>query len=189
MISITHLVPYSGDAKFITGNGTTTGWAIHGGALPLGLVMSTAGLITGTPNTLGQASVTIGPNATTTYVVQFDVGPASPPPPITGSDDAKAVARYLGRGSDQTVVALADEHLPIVKAFVRAYVRGAGFAADGSPAENLRAVILSACARLTTNPAQVKRWQSIDYSETPVTLAGFTLPELAILHLYRRRAL
>ena len=99
---------------------------------------------------------------------------------------AEQVAAYVGQGDDTTVVALADEHLPVVEAFVRAYVRGNGFT-DGIPNDDLGHVIRSATARLVVNPEQVQRYQTADYGETPAVLNGFTLPELAILHLYRRR--
>ncbi|WP_402371401.1 hypothetical protein [Isoptericola rhizosphaerae] len=99
---------------------------------------------------------------------------------------AETVAAYLGRGDDAQTVTLAGAHLPIVTAFVRAYVRDNGFT-DGIPGDDLAAVITTATARLTTNPEQVKRYQTADYAETPAVLDGFTLPELAILHLYRRR--
>lgn len=100
---------------------------------------------------------------------------------------AQKVADFLGRGDDTNVVALAEEHLPVVTAFVQAYTRGGGFTESGDPNGPLSAVIMTATARLVPNPEQAKRIQVADYSETPAILDGFTLPELAILHLYRRR--
>lgn len=97
------------------------------------------------------------------------------------------VAAFLGRPDDVDLVELAGAHLPIVTAFVRAYTRGNGFTEDGFGNADIRAVIVSATARLTSNPDQVKRVQVADYDESPAILNGFTLPELAILHLYRRR--
>jgi len=103
---------------------------------------------------------------------------------------AETVAAYLGKADEVAIVSLAQQHLPIVTAFVRAYVRGNGFT-DGvgvnEPNAGLAAVIVSACARLTANPEQASRYQTADYAENPAVLNGFTLPELAILHLYRRR--
>jgi len=99
---------------------------------------------------------------------------------------AEAVAGYLGKADEVAIVSLAQQHLPIVTAFVRAYVRGNGFE-GGLPNEDLGAVIISACARLTSNPEQARQYSTADYSESPAVLNGFTLPELAILHLYRRR--
>lgn len=97
------------------------------------------------------------------------------------------VAKFLGRGDDTELIALAQEHLPIVTAFIEAYTRGRGFDELGEPANPLRAVIITATARLVPNPEQMKRYSSGDYSENPAILDGFTLPELAILHRYRRR--
>ncbi|CAG7845776.1 hypothetical protein USB125703_02051 [Pseudoclavibacter triregionum] len=97
------------------------------------------------------------------------------------------VAQFLGRGDDPETVALAGAHLPIVTAFVYAYTRGRGFFNGMEPAPDVAAVIVTATARLVTNPEQVKRVQVADVDETPATLNGFTLPELAVLHLYRRR--
>lgn len=99
---------------------------------------------------------------------------------------AAQVAAFLGQGDDSETVALAGVHLPIVTVFVKAYVRGNGFTAD-VPNADLSAVITTATARLVVNPERVARNQIDDYSETPAMLDGFTLPELAVLHLYRRR--
>lgn len=100
---------------------------------------------------------------------------------------AQKVADFLGRGNDSDVVALAGEHIPVVTAFIQAYTRGGGFTEAGDPNGPISAVIMTAAARLVPNPEQTKRTQLGDYSESPAILDGFTLPELAILHLYRRR--
>ena len=100
---------------------------------------------------------------------------------------ATEVAEFLGRGNSAKTIALAEAHLPVVTAFVRAYVRGKGFV-NGEPNEDLAAVIISATARLVPNPSLNKREQVADTSITFTSLEGFTLPEQAILHLYRRRA-
>lgn len=102
---------------------------------------------------------------------------------VTATD----VAEFLGQGDDAEVVALAGAHLPIVTTFVKAYVRSNGFT-DGVPNDDLSTVIMTATARLTVNPEQNKRISVDDYSQTFTTLDGFTLPELAVLHLYRRRS-
>ncbi|MHA7153616.1 hypothetical protein [Arthrobacter sp. TMN-50] len=99
---------------------------------------------------------------------------------------AAQVAAFLGRGGDTDTVALAGEHLPVVAAFVEAYTRGNGFTL-GVPAVPLGMVIKTATARLVPNPEQGKRYSVGDYSESPAILDGFTLPELAVLHLYRKR--
>jgi len=100
---------------------------------------------------------------------------------------AETVAAYLGKADEVAIVSLAQQHLPIVTAFVRAYTRGGGFDETGIPGPDVEVVIITACARLTSNPEQVSRYQTADYAENPATLHGFTLPELAVLHLYRRR--
>lgn len=101
---------------------------------------------------------------------------------VTGQD----VADFLGRGDDTELVTLATLHLPVVTAFVRAYVRGNGFD-PGYVNPDLEAVIKTATTRLVVNPQQARRIQIDDFSQTFSTLDGFTLPELAILNLYRRR--
>lgn len=95
------------------------------------------------------------------------------------------VADFLGQGDDGTVVALADQHVALVTTFVDAYTRGQGFTA-GVPEADLDAVIVTATARLVTNPAQAQREALGEYQVTPA-LAGWTLPELAVLHRWRRR--
>lgn len=101
---------------------------------------------------------------------------------VTGQD----VAKFLGRGDDTELASLAILHLPVVTAFVRAYVRGNGFT-DGEPNKDLEQVIKTATSRLVVNPQQARRIQIDDFSQTFATLDGFTLPELAVLNLYRRR--
>lgn len=103
---------------------------------------------------------------------------------VTAAD----VARYLGREDDPSVLSLAGEHVRVVTTFVRAYVRRNGFNEAGAPNEDLADVIVSATARLVVNPEQAKRVQVDDFSQTFTTLDGFTLPELAVLNLYRKRA-
>ena len=97
------------------------------------------------------------------------------------------VANFLGRGGDENVLSLAGEHLPIVTAFVRAYTRGNGFDELGEPVDELAVVITTATARLVLNPSNRGPSTAGPFSETPGVFNGFTLPELAVLHLYRRR--
>jgi len=95
------------------------------------------------------------------------------------------VAAFLGRGDDATLVALADEHLPIVTAMVRSYTRDRGFTGT-SPADDIRAVIVCATARLMANPEQ------LGYQRGSVSLAGgftgWSLAETFVLNRYRKRA-
>lgn len=100
---------------------------------------------------------------------------------------ASMVAAFLGKPGDAALTAIAQAHIPVVTAFIKAYTRGQGFDAHGEPNEDVEAVILTCAARTVVNPEQMKRYSIADYSETPAVLDGFTLPELAVLHLYRRR--
>ncbi len=96
------------------------------------------------------------------------------------------VAGFLGRGDDLDLVGLAFEHLPVVTTFARAYTRGQGFDATGEPNAELAAVIVTATARLVTNPTSERREQLGEYGRTPHE-AGWSLPELDVLHRYRKR--
>lgn len=107
--------------------------------------------------------------------------------------DASDVAAFLGRSGDAATVALAAAHLPVVTVMVKAYVRGNGFDELGEPADDLAHIIVSSCARLVVNPA-VLREESTGIDDATFTkryavLDGWTLPELAVLHRYRKRAL
>lgn len=99
---------------------------------------------------------------------------------------AEKVAAFLNKPGDTATIDLAEQHVNIVTVFVRSYTRGRGFT-DGIPDSDLEAVIIPVTTRYTVNPEQVRQYSSGDYSETPVTLTGFTLLELAVLNLYRRR--
>lgn len=100
---------------------------------------------------------------------------------------AERQAAHIGRAGDREAIELANMHLPVVEAFVHGYTRGRGFT-DGVPAHPLEHVIISAAARLVTNPEQVHQYTTGDYSERPAVLTGWTLAELSILNNYRRRA-
>ncbi len=99
------------------------------------------------------------------------------------------VAAFLGRSGDSAVTALAQSHLPIVTEMVRAYTRGKGFDESGEPGEDLAAVIVSSCARLVTNPEHTREQTTGPFSIRQGIFNGWTLPELAILHRHRKRAL
>lgn len=104
-------------------------------------------------------------------------------PDPTGQD----VADFLGQGDDPALVALAGEHAMLVRAMARGYTRGRGFS-DVGVAEDVAAVILTATARLVTNPEQNKREQLHDYSVTPTPFVGWSLAETFVLDRYRRRS-
>jgi len=98
------------------------------------------------------------------------------------------VAAFLGKTGDAATSNLAEQHLPIVTHMVRAYVRDNGFD-NGQPRDDLAAVIVSSCARLVTNPDHTISQEVGAFSVRQGIFNGWTLPELAILHRYRKRAL
>jgi len=100
---------------------------------------------------------------------------------------ASDVAAFLGQPGDSGLLALAEEHLPVVTAMVKGYVRGRGFTA-GQPADDLALIIVSSTARLTANPQMTTEEAIDDYSRRQAIFTGWTLPELAVLNNYRRRA-
>jgi hypothetical protein len=102
--------------------------------------------------------------------------------PPTGED----VAAFLGRSSDPAFVTLCGNHVSLVAKFVEGYTRGQGFDSDGWMVEDIRAAVITATARLVTNPAQVER-EGADAYYAVGAFNGFSLPELAVLHHYRRR--
>lgn len=75
----------------------------------------------------------------------------------------------------------------VVKAMVSAYTRGVGFD-GGEPNDELSAVILSASARLIANTAGLIQETMGAFQVRHGDAFGFTLPELAVLNRYRRRA-
>ena len=100
--------------------------------------------------------------------------------------DGYAVAAFLGRGSDDTLVALAEEHVAILTAMARAYTRDRGFATTGEPLDDVAAVIITATARLLANPGQIGN------TAGPFTVAGgftgWSLAETFVLNRYRKRS-
>lgn len=97
------------------------------------------------------------------------------------------VADMLGQGDDTALVDLAERHLPLVTAQVRAYTRGRGFIAN-DPADDLALVIIAATTRSVVNPQGLRAENLGTFSVQYQVTQGWTLPELAILHGYRRRA-
>lgn len=94
---------------------------------------------------------------------------------------------YVGRAFDDAGKAQARAALEAVGHMVRAYTRGHGFDEIGDPSADLGAVIVSASARLMANP-EFKRSDAVGpFQVSHGTFDGWTLPELAILHAYRRR--
>ncbi|KYH43679.1 hypothetical protein [Branchiibius sp. NY16-3462-2] len=84
--------------------------------------------------------------------------------------------------------AKAEATIAIVEQMVRAYTRGQGFDETGDANDALTAVIVSSTARLMANPEGTKTQTAGTFSVSYGTFNGWTLPELAILNQYRRRA-
>lgn len=100
---------------------------------------------------------------------------------------ATDVAAFLGRGDDTELVALAGAHLPIVTEMVKAYTRGVGFT-DGIPNDAIAAAILSATARLSSNPDGTITIAVDDFQTRKTVFEGFSIAERIILDGYRRKA-
>lgn len=99
---------------------------------------------------------------------------------VTGAE----VAGFLGQGDDTTLVALAGQHVGIVTAMARSYTRGNGFTGT-EPAADVAAVIVTATARLLSNPEQLD--QTVGSVAVRGAFTGWTLAELFVLNAYRRR--
>lgn len=79
--------------------------------------------------------------------------------------------------------------IQVVTSMVNAYTRGEGFT-SGVPNDELRAVVLTAAARLLAHPRQLGMAEtvgpeSVSYREG---FTGFTVAELFTLNRYRKRA-
>ena len=102
---------------------------------------------------------------------------------VTGAD----VADFLGRSGDERFEAKAHENVRLVADMVKGYTRGIGFTPRGLIQDDLRAVIIAVTARLMANPEHFDRVQIGEFTRAGGGFQGFTLPELAVLHNYRRR--
>lgn len=98
------------------------------------------------------------------------------------------VHAFLGGDASRYPAAMVQEHVDVVTGFVASYTRDNGFM-DGEPNPALMKVIISAAARSVANPTLDKQHSVGQFSETPGSFYGFTLPELAVLNRYRARAL
>lgn len=95
------------------------------------------------------------------------------------------VASFLGLDDDPTVVALAGEHAPIIRAMAMAYTRGNGFK-SGDVQEDIYAVLVAATARLVANPEQLH--YAAGSARISGAFNGWTLPEQFVLNRYRKRS-
>lgn len=82
----------------------------------------------------------------------------------------------------------ANAVISVVTAMASAYTRGRGFT-EGEPNNDVRAVILSAAARLVTDPSQI----TTDRQMGPFRVSyrpfeGWSMAELYVLNRYRERA-
>lgn len=160
--------------------------------LPSGMSYDGEGTLSGTPAAPGSVAVVVSRGEATVGTANVLILPAG----SSASDDpwdvwdnlaaalAPRVAALVGRVGDADTIATAEAQLPLVAEYVRGYTRGRGFEGE-APAGPLRAVIVSATARLATNPEQVNAYTMGDYSERPAQLAGWTLAEIGVLHRYR----
>lgn len=166
--------------------------------------------LSGTPNTEGLFSQEYGRDelgytrsGAVNVVVRAKTPPTVPTDPTVPADpggreyphpDSERLLTILGYEQTSQRLAMADEHLATVTVFVYGYTRGRGFELGGFPSDptpvpmwDLKRVILSAAARSLANPQSLKQYAAGDYSETPSVLTSWTLPEIAVLHRYRRR--
>lgn len=95
------------------------------------------------------------------------------------------VADFLGGGTDASLVTLAGTHAEVVTQMCRAYTRDGGFAA-GVPNDDIAAVIVTAAARLVSNPQQLAN--DVGNVSMRGGFNGFSLTERLVLNRYRKLA-
>lgn len=156
---------------------------------------ATAQEISGTPTTSGDFTIVViewyademGDEISRRHTIPVVVTGGSDPDPEPEPVDPEIsrVVAFLGQEDNPEIVALAREHLPIIKMMANAYTRGGGFF-GGHPNDDVAAVITTATARLLANPEQLR------YSAGSVQISdsfrGWTLAETFVLNRYRRRA-
>lgn len=103
---------------------------------------------------------------------------------------AADVVGLLGKTGDPAATVTAEIAVPLVTAFVKGWTRGKGFNAEGEPAPDLGAVIVSAACRWTANPSQLEHVSAMGpfRAEFRSGFDGFTVGEQVILNGYRVRA-
>lgn len=100
----------------------------------------------------------------------------------TGAD----VAAFLGQPANTQLVALAGQAVPIVTAMAMGYTRGKGFDGAVMPSD-LAAVIVTASARLATNPQQLER-EALAQESASYAPIEWNLMERLVLNRYRVKA-
>ncbi len=99
---------------------------------------------------------------------------------------AADLAAHLQQDVDTATANLA---LKVAADVAHTYTRGAGFdPITGDPGDDLAAVILTSAGRTYVNPAHTQQETIDDYTVRHAAFTGWTLPELAVLNTYRRRA-
>lgn len=101
----------------------------------------------------------------------------------TGSD----VAAFLGRTQDAGFIAQADRAAAASYEFAKAFCRGRGFEDDEDVPDDLRQVIVTAAARIASNPNMLAAEQAESYASTGRFDGGWAPVELMVLTRYRRR--
>lgn len=103
---------------------------------------------------------------------------------------AADVLAFLGRPGDTTLTGVAENAIPVITVMVKAYTRGNGFDAYGEPDEDLESVIVTASARMASNPSGLATDETAGPFSRSIRGAfnGWTLGELAVLNRYRVRA-
>lgn len=97
--------------------------------------------------------------------------------------DADSFALLTGREitTDQFLAAAA-----VVKARARSYTRGAGFDAEGNPAEDIESVIMTAVIRLLANPLDVESERMGGFEvRYGAAFQGWSIGERETLNRYR----
>lgn len=103
-------------------------------------------------------------------------------PAPTADDLAALTGQQVNAGQAEAVLA-------IVSAQAKSYTRGRGWDTAGEPYDDVRAVILTASARLLSDTSQITTDEAMGpfrVSRTPFN--GWSTSELYVLNRYRERA-
>lgn len=101
---------------------------------------------------------------------------------------ATQVAEFLGQGDNTQLLALVGVHLPLITEMARTHTRGVGFDANDEPNDAISAVIVSATARLASNPTSTQSSQAGPFMTRHTVFQGWSLIELSVLDAHRRKA-
>lgn len=101
---------------------------------------------------------------------------------------AALVAAFLGQGDDPQVIALAGVHLPLITEMARTHTRGVGFDEADEPNAAIASVIVSATARIVSNPSSHQMAQAGPMTVRHTVFVGWSLVELSVLDAHRRKA-